>query len=133
MANQFTPWSDAEIFQLRELAGHFSSTHISTQIGRSVDGVRKQIKKLGLPNFVSTPPKPKPRPFAYGKAVETSVKVKTYVEPRKVLRQPLEAKNRRQPASYPELEWCQKCHAPVSNWSEHEARLGWFGCKRPAA
>jgi uncharacterized OB-fold protein len=32
--------------------------------------------------------------------------------------------------SYPPLEWCENCHSPVSNWSDHEARLG---CTRPAA
>ena len=133
MANQFVPWSDAELTQLKELAGHFSSVHISTKIGRSIDGVRKQIKKLGLPNFVSTPPKPKPRPFAYGKAVEAPVKIKTYTEPREGLRKPLEAKSRRKPSSYAELEWCPNCHSAVSNWGDHCSRMAHMGCKRPAA
>ena len=48
MGNQFSPWSDFELNQLKELAGHFSAPYISAQIGRSDDGVRKTIKKLGL-------------------------------------------------------------------------------------
>lgn len=133
MANQYPPWSEAELNRIRELSGNFSSVYIGEQIGRSADSIRNKIKKLGLPSFISAPPKPKMRPLVYGKPKDESVKVKTYVEPREGLRQPLEAKSRRQPVSYAPLEWCQNCHAPVSSWSEHVSRMSHMGCQRPAA
>jgi hypothetical protein len=133
MGNQFSPWSDFELNQLRELAGQFSAVHISAQIGRSVEGVRKQIKKQGLKSFVSTPPKPHPvRPH---KPVTEPKEVKA-VQPKPIRPvAPVKPKFVRESTvknnpSFPPLEWCPTCHSPVSNWGDHSARLG---CKRPAA
>src|ERR1700679_2385888 len=125
MANQFSPWSETELTQLKEMAGHFSAVHITAQIGRSVEGVRKMTKKLGLPVFVSTPPKP--RPAASGTPVERKNTPHPVVAPMKpaTLR-----KASVQHISYPPLEWCPTCHSPVSNWIDHSSRVG---CKRPAA
>ena len=125
MALTFNPWSDMEITQLRELAGHFSAPYISAQIGRSVEGVRKQIRKLGLKSFVSTPPKP--RPAHPHRPVERKDTPKRVLSPLKpvVLR-----KASVQHISYPPLEYCPTCHSPVSNWGDHRARMG---CTRPAA
>ena len=125
MALQFNPWSDFELNQLKELAGHFPASHISSQIGRSTEGVRKMIKKLGLKSFVTTPPKP--RPVA---ARNPSVRKDT---PKPVVA-PIKPVTVRKASvshiSYPPLEWCPSCHSPVSNWVDHQNRLG---CKRPAA
>ena len=133
MGNQFSPWSDFELNQLKELAGQFSAVHISAQIGRSVEGVRKQIKKLRLKSFVSTPPKPHPvRPH---KPVTEPKEVKA-VQPKPIhpvaLRKPLVVRESRvsNNVSYPPLEWCSQCHAPVSNRRDHQNRMG---CKMDAA
>lgn len=114
-----------ELNQLKELAGQFSAVHISAQIGRSVEGVRKQIRKLGLKGFVSTPPKP--RPVALREPVGGMRPHKPVVSPTKpvALR-----KASVQHISYPPLEYCPTCHSPVSNWGDHRARMG---CTRPAA
>jgi len=136
MANQYAPWSDMELNQLKELAGQFSAVHISAQIGRSVEGVRKQIRKLGLKGFVSTPPKPRPIASREPSAVPGWAKTATStpVAPVKpvALRKPLVVRESRvsNNVSYPPLEWCPSCHSPVSNWVDHQNRLG---CKRPAA
>jgi hypothetical protein len=124
MGNQFSPWSDMELTQLKELAGQFSAVHISAQIGRSTEGVRKMTKKLGLKSFVSTPPKP--RPAARRTPVERQDTPKPVLSPIKptVLR-----KANVTHVSYPPLEWCETCHAPVSNWADHRARMG---CRRTA-
>ena len=116
-----------ELNQLKELAGQFSAVHISAQIGRSVEGVRKQIRKLGLKGFVSTPPKP--RPVALREPVGGMRPHKPVVSPTKpvTLRKASVQNN----VSYPPLEYCHVHHCLVSNWSDHSSRLG--GCKRPAA
>lgn len=125
MGNQFSPWSDFELNQLKELAGQFSAVHISALIGRSVEGVRKQIRKLGLKSFQNTPPKPRPR--AAGKPVERKDTPKPVLSPIKptVLR-----KANVTHVSYPPLEWCSQCHSPVSNRIDHQNRMG---CKMDAA
>ena len=129
MGNQFSPWSDFELNQLKELAGQFSAVHISDQIGRSVEGVRKQIKKLGLKSFQNAPPKP--RPAASGKPVEAKDTPKPVVAPMKptVLRKASVKNN----ISFPPLDYCMNCHSPVSDWQSHESRMSHMGCKRPAA
>jgi len=118
-----------EINQLKELAGHFSAVHISAQIGRSVEGVRKQIRKLGLKGFVSTPPKP--RPVALREPVGGMRPHKPVVSPTKpvTLRKASVQNN----VSYPPLDYCMNCHSPVSDWQSHESRMSHMGCKRPAA
>ena len=136
MGNQFSPWSDFELNQLKELAGQFSAVHISAQIGRSVEGVRKQIKKLRLKSFVSTPPKPHPvrphKPVTEPKEVKAvqpkPIRPVAPVKP-KFVRESTVKNN----SSFPPLEWCTNCHAPVSSWSDHENRMKHIGCKRPAA
>ena len=129
MGNQFSPWSDFELNQLKELAGQFSAVHISAQIGRSVEGVRKQIRKLGLKGFQNTPPKPRPIASREPSAVPGWAKTATSTPVA-----PIKPKTLRKASvshvSYPPLEWCETCHSPVSNWGDHSARLG---CKRPAA
>jgi len=127
MGNQFSPWSDMELNQLKELAGQFSAVYISAQIGRSVEGVRKQIKKLGLKSFVSTPPKPHPA------ASRTPPERKEKPKPVDPYHKPLAVREARvKHISYPPLEYCMNCHSPVSSWQDHESRMGWNGCKRPA-
>ena len=127
MGNQFSPWSDFELNQLKELAGQFSASHISAQIGRSTEGVRKMTKKLGLKSFVSTPPKP--RPAARRTPVERQDTPKPFLSPTKpVTVRKASVQNN---VSYPPLEYCHVHHCLVSNWSDHSSRLG--GCKRPAA
>lgn len=118
-----TPWSDMEINQLKELAGHFPAVHIGAQIGRGTHGVRKMILKLGLKSYVTTPPKP--RPAAPPKAVRAKVVPKrpvSHLKPTVVREAPIAH------VSYPPLEWCPTCHSPVSNWIDHERRTR---CKRP--
>jgi hypothetical protein len=129
MGNQFSPWSDFEVNQLKELAGQFSAVYISAQIGRSVEGVRKQIRKLGLKSFQNTPPKP--RPSASRKLVERQDTPKPAVSPIKptVVRKASVKNN----ISFPPLEYCMNCCSPVSSWSDHESRMSHMGCKRPAA
>ena len=135
MGNQFSPWSDMELTQLKELAGQFSAVHISAQIGRSVEGVRKQIRKLGLKGFVSMPPKPRPIASRETSAVPgwSKTATSTPVAPIKpvALRKPLVVRESRvsNNVSYPPLEWCETCHSPVSNWADHRARMG---CRRTA-
>lgn len=129
MALTFNPWSDMEITQLRELAGHFSAPYISAQIGRSVEGVRKQIRKLGLKSFQNAPPKPRPR--AAGKPVERQDTPKPVLSPIKpVTLRKASVKNN---VSFPPLDYCMNCHSPVSDWQSHESRMSHMGCKRPAA
>ena len=130
MENQFSPWSDMEITQLKELAGQFSAVHISVQIGRSTEGVRKMIKKLGLPSFPNPADRkasPKPQKAPERKDVE-----KVTQEP---VRRPVALRKARvgNHVSYSPLEWCETCHAPVSSWVDHENRMRHMGCKRPAA
>jgi len=131
MGNQFSPWSDMELNQLKELAGQFSAVHISAQIGRSVEGVRKQIKKLGLKSFVSTPPKPRP---VASRTPVGGMKPHKPVERPVALRKPLVVREARvKHISYPPLEYCMNCCSPVSSWSDHENRMRHMGCKRPSA
>jgi len=128
MANQFSPWSDFELNQLKELAGQFSAVYISAQIGRSVEGVRKQIKKLGLKSFVSTPPKPHPA------ASRTPPERREKPKPVDPYHKPLVVREARvKHISYPPLEYCMNCCSPVSSWSDHENRMRHMGCKRPSA
>ena len=136
MGNQFSPWSDFELNQLKELAGQFSAVHISAQIGRSVEGVRKQIRKLGLKSFVSTPPKPHPAPVhrpvvepKETKAIQPKPKPPVAPIKPKMLREST-VKNS---VSFPPLDYCMNCHSPVSDWQSHESRMSHMGCKRPAA
>jgi hypothetical protein len=118
-----------ELNQLKELAGQFSAVHISAQIGRSVEGVRKQIRKLGLKGFVSTPPKP--RPVALRKPVESKEAPQHVERPVVAPVKPVTVRKASiSHISYPPLEWCPTCHSPVSSWSDHTSRVG---CKRPAA
>lgn len=147
--NQFIPWPEHELAQLRELAGKYPSTELSKMIvGRSAMGIQKMIRKQGLPRFVQYPPdrpraerkkrvrKPRPvkvaveRPKHVEKPVAAPVRVKTYVEPRAGLRQ---AAKKVSSVSYPPLEYCMNCHSPVSSWVDHESRMSHMGCKRPAA
>ena len=129
MGNQFSPWSDFVLNQLKELAGQFSASHISAQIGRSTEGVRKMTKKLGLKSFVSTPPKP--RPAARRTPVERQDTPKPFLSPTKpVTLRKASVKNN---VSFPPLDYCMNCHSPVSDWHGHEARMSHMGCKRPAA
>ena len=129
MGNQFSPWSDFELNQLKELAGQFSAVHISALIGRSVEGVREQIRKLGLKSFVTTPPKP--RPAARGTPVERQDTPKSVLSPIKpVTVRKASVKNS---VSFPPLDYCMNCHSPVSDWQSHESRMSHMGCKRPAA
>ena len=129
MGNQFSPWSDMELNQLKELAGHFSAVHISAQIGRSVEGVRKQIKKLGLKGFVSTPPKPRPIASRKPSTVPGWAKTATST-PVAPIKPTAVRKASVQHVSYPPLEWCGQCHSPVSNRRDHQNRTG---CKMDAA
>ena len=116
-----------ELNQLKELAGQFSAVHISAHIGRSVEGVRKQIRKLGLKGFQNTPPKP--RPAARRTPVERKDTPKPVLSPTKpVTVRKASVQNN---VSYPPLEYCHVHHCLVSNWSDHSSRLG--GCQRPAA
>jgi len=138
MANQYITWTESELNTLRELAGKHPASYIGKQIGRSISAVQKQMRKYDMPGFVQVfpekaAPEPRKAPERKEDPVEAPVRLKAYTEPKNGLRKPLEAKSRRQPASYPPLEWCPKCHAPVSSWPEHENRMGWNGCKRPAA
>ena len=129
MGNQFSPWSDFELNQLKELAGQFSAVHISALIGRSVEGVRKQIRKLGLKSFQNTPPKP--RPVAQRKPVERKEYPQHVARPVVAPVKPVTVRKASiSHISYPPLEWCPTCHSPVSSWSDHTSRVG---CKRPAA
>ena len=115
-----------EINQLKELVGQFSAAHISAQIGRSTEGVRKMTKKLGLKSFVSTPPKP--RPAARRTPVERQDTPKPFLSPTKpVTVRKASVQNN---VSYPPLEWCSQCHSPVSNRRDHQNRTG---CKMDAA
>jgi hypothetical protein len=133
MAEHGTPWDDKEINLLKELAGKHPANYISEQVGRSLEGVRKQIRKLGLKAFV---PGRSERP-AEGKTSHKGkegrgaapVRIKTYVESRPGLRQ----KEARTSVSYPPLDYCMNCKAPVSDWDAHVIRMGRFGCARPAA
>jgi hypothetical protein len=124
----FIPWTEEELTQLKELAGQFPAPHISAQIGRSAEGVRKQIKKLGLKSFVTTPPKPKPIASRKPSAVPHWART---VEGKPV--SPIKPTTVRKASvtnvSYPPLEWCETCHSPVSNWVDHRARMG---CKKTA-
>jgi len=119
-----------ELNQLKELAGQFSAVHISAQIGRSVEGVRKQIKELRLKSFVSTPPKPRP---VASRTPVGGMKPHKPVERPVALRKPLVVREARvKHISYPPLEWCPVHHCMVSNWQDHISRLG-KTCQRPAA
>jgi hypothetical protein len=129
MPNQYSPWSDTEISQLRGLAGKFPAPYISTQIGRGYDAVSKMIRKLGLPHYVQ--PSSKPRPAASGKATATPKSIKRVERKPAAPREPVAVrKSKITHISYPPLEWCPTCHAPVSNWDDHRRRIG---CQRPAA
>jgi|ERR1700677_1875258 len=127
MTQSGTKWSDMEIQQLRELAGKHSATYIATQIGRSPDGVSKQIKNLGLPGYVQYPKK-EPIPDAQRRS-KAPVGGRAYVEPPAGLRQPAKAKAA---VSYPAAELCPVHHCLVSDWSGHVMRLG-NTCSRPTA
>jgi len=132
----FIPWTEEELTKLKELAGQFPAPHISAQIGRSAEGVRKQIKKLGLKSFVNTPPKPRPvRPH---KTVGETKGVKAVQPKPKTPVAPIKPKMLRESTvknsvSFPPLDYCMNCHSPVSDWHGHEARMSHMGCKRPAA
>lgn len=132
MALVMIPWTDMEITQLKELAGQFSASYISSQIGRSTEGVRKQIKKLGLKSFVSAPPKPRPaasrKPSSVPEWARTGER-----EPVAPTKPTAVRKANVSHVSYPPLEWCDNCHSPVSSWSDHCSRMAHMGCTRPAA
>jgi hypothetical protein len=133
MPNQYQKWSDREISQLRELAGTIPASEISLKIGRGYDAVSKMIRKLGLPSFAHV--FPPPRPAASPKPVGASKKPKNHVSPQwrgnfLPKKDVVVRKASVNHISYPPLEWCPTCHSPVSNWVDHERRLG---CKRPAA
>jgi len=131
MGNQFSPWSDFELNQLKELAGQFSAVHISAQIGRSVEGVRKQIRKLGLKSFQNAPPKPRPIASREPSAVPGWAKTATSTPVAPIKPVTVRKASVQNNVSYPPLEYCHVHHCLVSNWSDHSSRLG--GCKRPAA
>lgn len=136
MALQFNPWSDFELNQLKELAGHFPAPYISSQIGRSTEGVRKMIKKQGLKAYQNTPPKP--RPVAARKPVGETKELKTVQPKPKTPVAPIKPKTLRESTvknsvSFPPLDYCMNCHSPVSDWHGHEARMQHMGCKRPEA
>ena len=126
----FKLWTDSEVNQLKELAGQFSAVHISAQIGRSTEAVRKKIKKLGLKSFVAMPPKP--RPVASRKPSSVPGWARTG-ESNAVA--PMKPTTLRKASvshvSYPPLEWCGNCHSPVSSWGDHCSRMSHMGCKRP--
>jgi hypothetical protein len=132
MANSGTHWSDMELNQLKELAGHFPAAHISEQIGRGLHGVLKKIRELGLKSYSSNPHKPRPVASRVPSAVPDWAKT----TPSKIVA-PLKPTNVRKASvrhiSYPPLEWCENCHGVVSSWSDHESQMSHMGCKRPAA
>ena len=131
MANQYAPWSDMELNQLKEMAGHFPASHIASQIGRGKDGVLKKIRELKLPGYVSLPPKP--RPVAQRKPVERKEYPQHVARPVVAPVKPVTVRKAsvQNNVSYPPLEYCHVHHCLVSNWSDHSSRLG--GCQRPAA
>ena len=123
--NGGTPWTDGELTILKQMAGKYSAPQIAEKLGRGRDGVLKKIKRLGLPVYDQNS-----APSARG-IVKCVRSAKDARSKRKVSDN---APVVRRPAvthvSYPPLEWCPTCHAPVSNWTDHEYRMG---CKRPAA
>lgn len=141
MGQTFTAWSEKEISILRENAGKINAIEIGKIVGRGSDGVRKMAKKLGLPSWEQ--PRTKSIPTASTKPIKrnrkplkhspTPARIKTYVAPSKPLRKPLEEKSRQQLTSYPQVQYCPVCNSPVSDWVAHINRMGWYGCKRPAA
>jgi hypothetical protein len=141
MGQIYTAWSEREKEILRENSGKITAIEIGKLIGRGSNGVRKMAKKMGLPSWEQLPAD-KQKHSAAIKPVdipvpETPKPVENKVKPPKPTRplKPVEAKKapREASANYPQVEWCPVCHAPVSNWTDHITRLGWYGCKMPAA
>ena len=100
MANQYRPWSDKELNQLRELAGDFSARDLSKKIGRGYDAIQKMVRKLDLPRFPHVPHKsrataPKPEP-----PTNQVLRLPEPLRPQK---------ERTSHVTYPPLEWCGQC------------------------
>jgi len=104
---------------LRKLAGTISASEIGKRLGRTKDSVKAQLHRWKLPTYV----------VVYEKKVKPEEVVPTPVEPPKAVPVPLRKVDKpalRQKApsrEWPPLEYCPECHAPVSNWTEHHARM----------
>ena len=110
-------WTDEETQQLLELSKTRSHSQVGLEMGRTKDSVRHRLKWL---RDKENPQEVKDTPVAV-KAVK-----KKEARQEKVIRT---TRTKEPHVSYPPLEWCPTCHSPVSNWSDHSARIG---CKRPA-
>ena len=115
-------WSDSETEQLIELIKKdIGPTAAGKELGRSADSVRHKMAWLKDKDSSLVAAKIPPAPKEEVKAPEPVVESK-----------PLRKKETKH-ASYPQIEYCPVCHAPVSDWTAHINRLGWYGCKMPAA
>ena len=111
-------WEDNEIKQMVELEKTMTHAQVAKEMGRTKDSVRHKLKWLK----------------EQGIAVPTTIKAVKKEEVRQAKEKVKEAKPLRKKeqtgyVSYPPLEWCGECHAPVSNWRDHAFRMG---CKKPA-
>lgn len=147
MSNQYTPWTDKELNQLREMAGKRPASEIALEIGRGYDSIQKMCRKLDLPSYVKpVRDKAVKAPVAPVETVEVvdepestpeppyvpvvrPVTIRAYVAPTKALRQ---APKPKASVNYPPTELCPVHGCLVSDWPAHIQRLGNV-CKRPAA
>jgi len=105
-------WTKEETDQvIALLAKGLGPTAISKELGRTKDSVRHRMR------FIKAKSIPVPV------APQEIKKEAKRQEPK-----PLRKKEQTGYVTYPPLEWCGECHAPVSNWVDHGNRMG---CKRP--
>ena len=122
-------WTHKETEALKELLNTVPPTptsKIAAALGRTSDSVRHKVKWMRTHPETEYVEKPVPvKKVAKKPVVKKAVKAAT---PPKTVK-----KGNGPHISYAPLEWCPVCRAAVSNWTDHINRMGWYGCKMPAA
>lgn len=119
MKNIEQKWTEEEVKQLRKLAKTMPTPEIAIIMGRSRDSVKNKMDRAWIPRFI--PPKAIETPAEMPEVVIEPVVVASVPEikedPKPVLHKPVVR-------DYSVIEWCPECHSPVSNWTDHQQRLG---------
>ncbi len=117
-------WNHKDTEQLKLLEGTMTLNQIAEQLGRTKDSIRHKIKWL-------KGQRPGPEPIKVEQAKPKPIQ--RFIPPKEISAEPIKRESRAKGnISYPALEWCENCNSPVSNWSDHIARMRHMGCKRPS-
>ena len=112
-------WDAQDVERLRSLAPEKTLRELAAELGRSPRAVRSKLAALGLK--CAHQPRPRREPAATPQPVRVRVvrlpkeKTASIAAPRRIRPRRIEVSR---------IEYCPRCHAPVSNWGEHFERMG---------